>query len=86
MRPTESKAYHGKAKGEREISGPAIIAGARKARRAPAYSMVVMASKITASPTVKVGFSGRAGLKRNCRMIPLLGLITVLLATDDGAR
>ena len=69
MRPTESKAYHGNANGEREISGPEMIAGAWKARHVPVYSMAAMPSKITASPRVKAGLSGRAGLKRNCRMV-----------------
>src|ERR1044071_4150820 len=67
MRPTERAAYHGRAKGDVEICGPAMTGGTAKARRAPTYRRAMIPSRMRPSPAVKAGLQGSAGLKRNRR-------------------
>lgn len=86
IRPTESKAYQGNVNGESEISGPAIIAGTLNAKRKPAYRMLAVPRRMSPSPIVKGGVSGRAGLNRNCRIADsrLTDRPLALTARPDG--
>jgi hypothetical protein len=53
MRPTDKAVYHGRALGESEMTGPAMIFGAPRASRAPANSPTAIKTSARPSPQVK---------------------------------